>query len=256
MKIKDIMVVFDIETTDAAQDCGIIEIAALKIHPNGHHETKRWLINPEKPISQGAFDAHGYTDEDVKDKPTFKEVAIQIYNFVADASVLMTYNGNQFDIPILYRHFVSVGIEWNPHNITKIDVMDIVRKLEPRNLGAMFKKYVGEDLKDAHSAHADTIATLRLFYALIQRHPEMGESPSEVVKWAQDGKEQNYVDVDWVFKKDSDNNLTFAKGKHAGEVVSLEKHKSYLEWMLRADNPPFLPDARAIISKILNNQNK
>lgn len=256
MKLTEPLLVFDCETSDANQDCGIIELAAIKIYPDGKSEQKLWVLNPEKPIAQGASEVHGYTDETVRDKPTFKEVAIQVYNFVVDAGIIMTYNGNQFDIPILYRHFASVGIEWNPNNLTKIDVMEIVRKIEPRNLGAMFKKYVGEDLKDAHSAHADTIATLRLFYALIQRHPEMGESPSDVSKWTQGGKEQDYVDVDRVFKKDSDGNLTFAKGKHAGEIVSLDKHKSYMEWMIRADTPPFLPDARAIISKFLNNQIK
>lgn len=255
MKITQTLVCFDLETSDANQDCGIIELAALKIYPDGKSEQKLWVLNPEKLIHPKATEVHGYSNEDVKDKPTFKEVAIQIYNFVSDASVLMTYNGNQFDIPILYRKFASVGIEWNPNNLTKIDVMEIVRKIEPRSLEAMFKKYVGEDLKDAHSAHADTVATLLLFDALAQRYPEMGESPSEVVKWVQDGKESESLDVDGVFKK-VDGNITFAKGKHAGEVVSLEKHKSYLEWQLRADNPPFLPDARAIISKFLNNQNK
>lgn len=254
MKLTKTLLVFDLETSDANQDCGIIEIAALKIYPDGRSEQKLWVLNPEQPIHPKATEVHGYSNEDVKDKPTFKEKAVQIYNFISDAGILMTYNGNRFDIPILYRHFSAVGIEWTPHDLTKIDVMDIVRKLEPRNLGAMFKKYVGEDLKDAHSAQADTAATLRLFYALIQRHPEMGNSPAEVVKWTyQEDGESEEVDVGGVFKK-IDGNITFAKGKHAGETVSLDKHKSYMEWMLKADNPPFLPDARAIISKLLTNQ--
>lgn len=255
MKLTEPLLVFDLETSDANQDCGIVEMAALKIYPDGRSEQKLWVLNPEKPINPLAAEVHGYSDEDVKDKPTFKELAIQIHNFVDDAKIVMTYNGNKFDIPILYRHFASVGIGWNPHALLKIDVMDIVRMLEPRTLSAMFKKYVGEDLENAHSAHADTLATLRLFYALIQRHPEIGESPSEVVKWAQGGKESESIDIDGVFKK-VDGNITFAKGKHAGETVDLAKHKSYLEWQLRADNPPFLPDARAIISKFLNNQIK
>lgn len=133
-------------------------------------------------------------------------------------------------------------------------MFDIIKKVEPRTLEAMFRKYVGEDLTDAHSAGADTLATLRLFYALAQRHPEMGESLSDVSKWAKDGKSEEYLDVGQVFKYDSDRNITFTKGKHIGEIVDLSKHKSYMEWMLRADNPPFLPDAKQIISKLLNNQ--
>lgn len=251
MKITEPLICFDLETTDANQDCGIVEMAALKIYPDGRSERKVWLINPEKQIHPKATEVHGLSNVDVENKPTFKEVAVQIHNFISDAKIFMTYNGNSFDIPILYRHFAAVGIDWNPHEVVKIDVMDIVRKLKPRTLSAMFKEYVGEELEHAHSAEADTVAVLRLFYSIKQAHPEIGESPSEVVKWINDGEESGSLDVDGVFKK-IDGNITFGKGKHAGEVVDLAKHKSYLEWQLRADNPPFLPDARAIISKFLN----
>lgn len=256
MKITSPLIVLDLETSDVTQDAGIIEIATLKIYPDGRSQQKEWVLNPEKPINPKATEVHGYSDEMVKDKPTFKEVAIQVYNEFSDAETVMTYNGNSFDIPILYRHFASVGIEWNPNKLTKLDVFDIIRRVEPRTLEAMFKKYVGEELKDAHSASADTAATLRLFFSLAQRHPDMGESPAEVAKWAQNGKEEDYLDIGQVFKYDSDRNITFAKGKHAGEIVDLSKHKSYLEWQLNASNPPFLPDAKQIISKLLNNQNK
>lgn len=114
MKLTEPLLVFDLETSDANQDAGIIEIATLKIYPDGRSQQKEWVLNPEKPIAQGASEVHGYTDEAVKDKPTFKEAAIQVYNEFSDAGTIMTYKGNSFDIPILYRHFAAVGIEWNP----------------------------------------------------------------------------------------------------------------------------------------------
>lgn len=170
MKITSPLIVLDLETSDVTQDAGII--ATLKIYPAGRSQQKEWVINPERPIAPQATEVHGYSDEMVKDKPTFKEVAIQVYNEFSGAETVMTYNGNSFDIPILYRHFASVGIEWNPNKLTKLDVFDIIRRVEPRTLEAMFKKYVGEELKDVHSASADTAAT--------QGPPAAGPAPGTI----------------------------------------------------------------------------
>lgn len=247
------IIVFDLETSDANQDCGIIELAALKIYPDGKSEQKLWVLNPEKPIHPKATEVHGYSNEDVKDKPTFKQVAIQIFNFFSDIGGLMTYNGNNFDIPILYRHFASVELTWDPSSIPSLDVMDVIRKIEPRTLEAMFRKYVGEELENAHSAGADTVATLRLFASLLHRYPEIGETMDSAVKWTNEGESKRFLDVDKIFYYNSDGKITFSKGKHKDEVVSLDKHRSYLSWMSTANNPSFLPDAQKIIAGFLNN---
>jgi DNA polymerase-3 subunit epsilon len=247
------IIVFDTETTGTTTDAKIVELSALKLMPDGSSAQKTWVINPEVNIPVEASNVHGYTNESVKDKPTFKQVAIQIFNFFSDIGGLMTYNGNNFDIPVLYRHFASVELTWDLSSIPSLDVMDVIRKIEPRTLEAMFKKYVGEELENAHSAGADTVATLRLFAALLHRYPEIGETMDSAVKWANEGESKRFLDVDKIFYYNSDGKITFSKGKHKDEVVSLDKHRSYLSWMSTANNPSFLPDAQKIIAGFLNN---
>lgn len=255
MNITKPLVSFDIETTSAKiHEARIVEISTLKIWPDGRSEKKCWLINPEAPIEPKATEVHGFTNEMMSGKPTFKEVAIQIYNVFADAGHIVTYNGNRFDIPILYRQLSEVGINWDPRKSDMIDVYKIVAKLNPRTLEAIVLKYLGVDHTDAHSADADTVATTRLLHRLMSLHSEIPKEPSEVAKWADDGKES--LDLMGVFHYNEDNHIAFSNGKHKDEVVSLEKHRSYLEWILKANNPPFLPDAIEIVNKFLNSNNK
>ncbi len=74
---------FDLETTgiNISKD-RIVEISILKVFPNGKEESKTWLVNPEMKIPEEVIAIHGITDEDVEDKPTFKELAKEIYNLL------------------------------------------------------------------------------------------------------------------------------------------------------------------------------
>ena len=81
LNLKNPIVFFDLETTgtNIAAD-RIVEIAYLKVHPNGNEESKSLRINPERPIPAECTAVHGITDEDVKDCPTFKQVAQTLAN--------------------------------------------------------------------------------------------------------------------------------------------------------------------------------
>ena len=70
------LVFFDLETTgtDPATD-RIVEIAALRVEPDGRREMKTRRINPEREIPPEATEIHNIRDEDVRDAPTFRQVA-------------------------------------------------------------------------------------------------------------------------------------------------------------------------------------
>ena len=92
---------FDLETTGISiTKDRIVEISILKVYPDGKEESKTWLINPEMIIPQEVIEIHGISNEDVKDKPTFKELAKEIYNLIKDSD-LGGFNSNRFDIPLL-----------------------------------------------------------------------------------------------------------------------------------------------------------
>ena len=99
---------FDLETTGVNLSTDrIVEIAIIKLLPDGSRQVKRKLINPQMPIPKVTSDIHGITDEMVKDAPTFKQVANEIKVFI-DGCDLGGYNSNRFDIPILMEEFLRV----------------------------------------------------------------------------------------------------------------------------------------------------
>ena len=76
LNLANPIVFFDLETTgvNISKD-RIVEISILKITPNGKEEGRTRRINPGMPIPPEATAIHGIGDEDVKDCPTFKEIA-------------------------------------------------------------------------------------------------------------------------------------------------------------------------------------
>ena len=76
LNLRNPLVFFDLETTgiNIVKD-RIVEISYVKVFPNGKEETKTRRINPGMPIPPESTAIHGITDEDVKDCPTFKEIA-------------------------------------------------------------------------------------------------------------------------------------------------------------------------------------
>lgn len=253
MQLKGNALAFDLETTSSiSHETRIVQIHMMKITPQGGCEQKTFLLNPEQPITKGAFKAHGISDEQVKDCPVFKQVCVQIYNFVADVSHIITYNGNKFDIPILVRQLQECGIFWNLDRIDFVDVMKLVHLMNPRTLGAMYEKYSGENLEGAHDAANDVMATVKLLWLMLQAHPEIPKDPKEIELFANEGKSR--LDVQGVFSFNDENKIMFSNGKHKGEVVDLSLHRSYLDWMTKANKPPFAPETLEIVNKFLNNQ--
>ena len=87
LNLKKPICFFDLETTgiNVATD-RIVEIAILKVFPNGNKESYTWRVNPEMPIPEESSAIHGITDEMVANEPTFKELAPKVYALIKDIS--------------------------------------------------------------------------------------------------------------------------------------------------------------------------
>lgn len=162
MKITKPIVFFDLETTSVdTETARIVEIACIKVFPNGTKETKTTLINPEIPIPQECIDIHGITDEMVKDKPTFKQIATSLREWFKDCD-LGGYNSNSYDIPLLSAELVRAGLEsidWNPN---LLDAFSLYRHLFPNTLSDVFERLTGKELENSHSALFDIEATIEI----------------------------------------------------------------------------------------------
>lgn len=225
----------DLETTGINLGTDrIVEIAIVKLLPDGSKTTKRKLINPEMPIPKASSEVHGITDEMVKDAPTFKQAAQELKQVLDDCD-LAGYNSNRFDIPLLVEEFLRSGVEFEMKGRRLLDIQNIFHKMEQRTLSAAYKFYCGKVLENAHSAEADASATHEVLVAQLERYPELGTTIDSINKFL--GEEvivdfaRRFVMVDGV--------EVFNFGKFKGQSVAnvLTKEPQYYDWMMRGDFP-------------------
>ena len=236
LKLSRPIAFFDLETTGVSLSTDkIVEIAIIKILPDGSRQAKRKRINPEMPIPKTASDIHGITDEMVKDAPTFKQVANEIKMFIENCD-LGGYNSNRFDIPILMEEFLRANMDVDLSTRRMIDVQHIFYTMEPRTLTAAYKFFCEKELVDAHSAEADIDATIEVFMAQLKRYEKLGETVDSILGVV---GEEKIVDYARRFVYDDKGNEIFNFGKHKGRTVVevLKAEPQYYDWMIRGDFP-------------------
>lgn len=226
----------DLETTGVSLSTDrIVEIAIIKVLPEGSRQLKRKLINPQMPIPKSSTDIHGITDEMVKDAPFFKQAANEIKMFIENCD-LGGYNSNRFDIPILMEEFLRSGMDVDLTRRRMIDVQHIFYTMEPRTLSAAFKFFCDKELVDAHSAEADVDATIEVFLAQLKRYQNLGNTVDSILGVI---GEEKIVDYARRFGYDDKGNEIFNFGKHKGRTVVevLKNEPQYYDWMMRGDFP-------------------
>ncbi|SDC12376.1 3'-5' exonuclease [Niabella drilacis] len=225
----------DLETTGVNLGSDrIVEIAIVKILPDGTRNVKRKLINPEMPIPKANSEIHGITDDMVKDAPTFAQVAQELKQ-VLDGCDLAGYNSNRFDVPLLVEEFLRVGVDFDMRGRKLVDVQNIFHKMEQRTLSAAYRFYCEKVLEDAHSAEADASATHEVLLAQITRYPELGTTVESINKAI--GEEPI---VDFARRFVMDNGVeVFNFGKYKGKSVAdiLKAEPQYYDWMMKGDFP-------------------
>ncbi len=223
---------FDLETTgiNISKD-RIVEISILKVFPDGKEESKTWLVNPEMQIPKEVTAIHGITDEDVKDKPTFKELAKEIYNFIKDSD-LGGFNSNRFDIPLLAEEMLRAEIDFDMKNRVSVDVQTIFHKMEQRTLSAAYKFYCDKNLDDAHSAEADTKATYEVLKAQLERYDELENDTKFLAEFSSRKKFADFAGF-ISYNKKGEECFSFGKHKNKRVVDVLEKEPGYFGWLLK-----------------------
>jgi len=225
----------DLETTGVNLACDrIIEIAIVKILPDGSKQVKRKILNPQIAIPQGSTDVHGFTDDMVKDFPTFKEVANELKQFIHNSD-LSGYNSNRFDIPLLMEEFLRSGIQIDMSNRRMVDVQHVFHMMERRTLGAAYQFYCNKQLCDAHSAEADATATWEILEAQTIRYPNLGNTLDSILEFT---GEEKFIDFARRMIMDNDVEV-FNFGKYKGKPVAevLKAEPQYYDWMMKGEFP-------------------
>ena len=249
LNLKRPLAFFDLETTGTNVGADrIIEIAIIKMLPDGTEASKTWVLNPEMPIPLETSLIHGFYDEQVQDKPDFKVVGAEIAEFFGDAD-LAGYNSNKFDIPMLMEEFLRAGIPFDLDNRHFVDVQNIFHQMEQRTLKAAYQFYCKKDMQNAHSAEADTRATMEVLLAQVERYKDIEfidkkgnkSTPvqNEVSALHEFTNMQRAVDFVGRMVYDDAGEALFNFGKHKGKRVTdvFDVEPSYFAWIMQGDFP-------------------
>ena len=246
LKLKRPLLFFDIESTglDISTD-RIVEISMIKVMPDGSRQGKTRRVNPTIPIPAAAQAVHGISDEDVKDCPTFAQLAKSMYQWMEGCDIA-GYNSISFDVPLLAEEFMRAGIEPDFHDRDMVDVQVIFYKKEPRTLSGAYKFYCDKNLEDAHAAEADTMATLEVLEAQLDRYPDLENDVDFLSKFT---KRSNMLDYAGRIVLDENGTPVFNFGKHKGKPVKevLAVEPSYYSWIQNGD---FTQDTKNVLTKI------
>ena len=236
LNLKKPMVFFDLETTgvNVASD-RIVEISWLKIQTDGSESIKTHLVNPTIPIDPRAIAIHGITDEDVKDKPTFSDLARTLAKEFEGCD-FAGYNSNKFDIPLLAEEFLRADVDFDLRKRKFIDVQVIFHKMEQRTLTAAYQFYCKKVLEDAHSAEADTLATYEILKAQLDHYEHLQNDVDYLSVFSTQNRSVDLAGR--IIYNDKDIEV-FNFGKYKGEPVEevLKKDPGYFGWILKGDFP-------------------
>jgi DNA polymerase-3 subunit epsilon len=226
---------FDLETTglDIAKD-RIVEVAVLKVFPDGKEEVYTQRVNPEMPIPAETSDIHGIFQADIENEPTFREIAPKLAIMLMDSD-LGGFNSNHFDIPLLLEEFLRVDINFDIEGKHLVDVQKIFHKKEPRNLAAAVRFYCNKELENAHSAEADIRATYDVLLGQLERYSDLRKGVEQLHKFSQQGSRR--IDFAGRFVYNKEKQACFNFGKHKGKTVEqvLSNEPGYYAWMMKSD---------------------
>ena len=236
LNLKRPIVFFDLETTgvDTAKD-RIVEVSMIKIMPDGEEIVRTRRINPQMHIPEQATAIHGITDEDVKDAPTFAQVAKSMAQFIEGCD-FGGFNSNRFDLPMLVEEFLRAGVDVDFKRRRFVDVQNIFHKMEQRTLVAAYKFYCDKNLEEAHSAEADTRATYEVLMAQLDRYPELQNDVAALADFSERGQMADFAGrIGFNDKQEEVFNFGKYKGRRVEDVFREEP--SYYAWMMNGDFP-------------------
>lgn len=238
LKLQRPLAIFDLETTglNITQD-RIVEIAIIKIYPDGREEEFHALVNPEIKIPEEVSLIHHIYDNDVVGKPTFKEIAKKVTDFIGDAD-LVGFNSNKFDIPVLSEELLKVGSDFDMSNRKFIDIQNIFHKMEQRTLSAAYKFYCNKEIENAHSALDDTKATWEVMKAQIEKYNDLENNVEFLSDFSKAGN-NTALDFAGRLAINKQNEVVYNFGKNKGKTIKevSESEPGYYGWMMKADFP-------------------
>ena len=234
LKLTRPLVFFDLETTgtNITHD-RIVEISIVKLMPDGTVVERSRRLTPEMPIPAEATAVHHITDDDVAAEPTFRQVAASLSKLLQGCDIA-GFNSNRFDIPLLDQEFHRAGVDFDLNGVRFVDVQTIYHKKEPRTLVAAYRYYCGKELEEAHSALADTRATMEVLMAQLDVYDDL---PVELDGLSEFANPNRNVDLLGRLIYDDNKREVINFGKYKGRLAEevLASDPGYYNWIMQGD---------------------
>ena len=248
------LVFFDTETTgtDPRED-RIVEFAAVKLYPDEKRENLRILVNPNVPIPRESSRIHGITDADVEGAPSFGECASEILAFI-DGCDLAGYNITRFDVPLLAAELERIDSKLSLDGVRVVDPQVIFFSKEPRDLSAAVRFYCGRELEGAHGAMADTVASLDVLLAQVDRYGDLPADIAGLAAASSTATDSRFVDAGRRFiwrHGEPYFNFGTQRSRSLREVSDSKnvRGRGYLKWIVKSD---FSEEVKDIVRDALN----
>ena len=253
INLKNPIAFIDLETTciNVVTD-RIVEIAIVKVFPDGKEEIITKRVNPTIPIPAEATAIHGISNEDIQNELPFKDIARSIANFLEGCD-FAGYNSNKFDFPLLAEEFLRAEVDFDMHKRKFIDVQTIFHKMEQRTLVAAYKFYCQKDLENAHSAEADTVATYEVLKAQLDRYPDLKNDIDYLSSFSAQTNNVDFVGR-IIYNSKGIEVFNFGKYKDIPVEEVFQKDPGYYGWILNSEFPLYTKKVLTAIK--LRNFNK
>ncbi len=239
----------DVETTGVLPTDRIVQIAIIRIEPDGGIETLHTLVNPERSIPAESTAVHGITDAMVEKSPTFWGLAKPVAKLLGNGAILAAYNG-KFDTKMLVAEFERAHVPNPIAGAALIDPFVMFVRKNPRDLAAYAAHYGRIPLEDAHDAMADLVATIDGLAGQLEREVDLPRDAQALATWCLPERDPGWLDAEGKFVwRDGEARVGF--GKYAGRPLRevARQDAGFLRWMLQKD---FNADAKAIARDAIN----
>ncbi len=227
----------------------VVRLTVLKIDTDGNEQARTVLVNPRMPIPPGATEVHGISDDDVAEAPAFAAYAKALAEHL-DGCDLAGFGVERFDAPLLVEEFRRCGVEFSLEGRAVVDAMAVFHRLEPRDLSAAYKKYVGREFPSLDDAETAARVASEVLLGELTANSDLPRSPRRLAAWAK-GVDERAIDAEGRFVWSANDEALVNFGKHRGRRLSevAAGEPDYLEWM--AGNTRFNAETRDIARKAL-----
>jgi DNA polymerase-3 subunit epsilon len=250
LKLDKPLIIFDVTTTgQSISSDKIIHIAYIRICQDCRTKKGEFLIDPEYQMPTESIAIHGLRNRDVKGKPKFREVAQEIWEDFNDC-YYAGFNIINFDLPILRREFVRIGMDFDYPEERIIDVKAIFHHMAPRTIPFAYQYYVGKETHEGYDAATHTEQVTEILIKQLEKYKEARSL--EFHKLIRESYEDVRLGTTRKFYwADGEAYFAFSKYRNQSVASVLKKDRKFLEWIMESD---FTDDVKNIVKQALGNK--